>query len=116
MAKFPVDGPFNEGDRDHNLRPHPVLPDARQSGGDRERRLIDFLRAQSLAKVEQQLAVETGADFSGEDEVVTPVVADQQRTETDPCALGIGKASDDKIAGDFAFHLQPLFRAPMLVD
>ena len=75
----------------------------------------DFDGVEALSQIQQQLRVEAGADLAGEDEVAAFVVADEQRAEPDARALRIGEPADDELLRRLAFHLQPVFRAAMLV-
>ena len=97
MPQLVVAGPLDERHLHDDRRPHPVRAQLRQALRDRERRLRDLDRIETLAQIEQQLGVEAGADLSGEHEVVAFVVADQQRAEADARALRIGEAADHQL-------------------
>ena len=66
-------------------------------------------------QIQQEPGVEAGADFSGKDEIAAFVVADEQRAKADARALRIGEPADDEFLRHLALHLQPVFRAAMLV-
>src|SRR5690242_8084764 len=108
-------GPLDERHLYHDLRLHPVRAHPRQASRLREWRRRDLQRIELRAQLTQKLRVEAGADFTGEDEVVALVVADEQRAESDASALRVGEAADDELLRRLALHLEPVRRAPMLV-
>src|SRR5215216_6464871 len=115
MPQLAVDRPFNEGDLYDDLGTDPMRAYARQPDAPSERRLRDLEHIQPCAQLQQQLVVETGADFSGEDEVVGLEVADEQRAEANAAALRIGESADNELLLRLALHLQPVARAAVLV-
>src|ERR1041385_2812754 len=115
MSQFVVARPLDESDAHDDLRPHPMLPHAWQAGSAREWRAVDFGGAKSRPQIGQQRGVESGADLSGEDEIVAVEIPDEERAESDATALRIGEAADDKVLLELAFHLEPQLRAPLLV-
>src|SRR5688572_321511 len=78
MPQLAVNGPLDEGDLDNDVRLHPVGAETRQSCSGGERRLRDLEPVEACSQLEQQSCVEPGADLSGEDEVLSLVVADEQ--------------------------------------
>src|SRR5689334_24796872 len=94
VPQLAVDGPLDERDPHDDFGTDPVRPETGHAGGRGERRLWQCDRVKAPPQVEQEPGVETGADFSGKDEVAAFVITDQQRTETDPRTLRIGKPAD----------------------
>jgi hypothetical protein len=68
------------------------------------------------AQIEQKLRIEAGADFAGEDKVVPFVITNQESAQACAFALRFGEAADHELLGQFAFHLQPVWRAALLVN
>ncbi len=98
VAELSVGGPFDERHLHGDLRAHPMGP-LGQAGGPGERRIRDGQRVQPGPQVQQQLRVEAGAHLAGEHQVGAVAVADQQRAQPHPAALGIGEPADDELAG-----------------
>src|SRR5688572_5743230 len=115
MPHLAVSGPLEKGNLHHDLGLYPVSPDPRQAGCFREGSFGDLDRVQSPAQLEQQLRIEPRADFSREHEIVSFVVANEQRAEPDTSALWLGKSTDDELLAGLAFHFQPVLRPAVLV-
>src|SRR5258705_7628619 len=112
MAKLAVHRPLDERHVDDDLRTRPVRAQPRQARGPGERRRRNLEAIEPRAEIEQQLRVEAGPDFSGEDEIVRLAlrlelrtrralprgeIADQQRAEADARALRIGEAANHEL-------------------
>src|SRR5688572_28732442 len=116
VAKLAVHGPLDEPALHDDLGLDPVRAHARESYGFGERRRFHLEAVPLLPEVEQHARVAAGADLTGEDEVVTLVVADEQRAEADAGPLRVGEPAHHELLRGLAFHLQPLLRAAVLVD
>src|SRR2546428_223587 len=114
MAQLTVHSPFDEGYLHNNFGQDPMCANTWQPFRFREGRLRDFEFVQPRAQVQQELRVETGADFAGKDEIIPIEVPHEQRAETDAAALRIRESADDKLLRSLALHLQPVRRAAML--
>src|SRR3569832_1412029 len=97
MAQLAVDGPFDERDRDFYLWVYPVRPEPWQAARFREWRFRNFDRVEPLAQIDEEPAVDAGADLAGEGELSLVVMPDEQRAEADTRALRIGEAADDEL-------------------
>src|SRR5215472_548893 len=113
MPQLAMTGPFQECDLHHDLRPHPMRPQARQTGGFGKRRLRHFERIEARSKFAQQPGIEPRPELPSEEEILTFVIADEQRSQADTRALRIGKPADHKLLRSLALHLQPIARAPV---
>src|SRR5437899_44776 len=102
MPQLAVLRPFDEGHLHDDPRLYPVRPQLRQPLRSRERRLGNLDAVESCTQLEQQLRVESCADLAGVDEVVSVIVADEQRTEADATALRIREPADDQLLGFLA--------------
>ena len=115
VTQLAVHRPFDEADLRDHFGTDPVRAHPRQAAALRERRLRDLHRVQPGPKLEQQLRIESRSDLAREDEIVLVVVPDEQRAQSDAPALRIREAADDELLRRFAFHLEPVGRAPVLV-
>src|SRR5687768_4631373 len=115
MTKLAVHGPFDEGDVHGDLRTDPVGALAREADGLRERRLRDLEPVETLAQIQQQPGVETGADLAGEHELLLLEVANEEGAEPDAPSLRVGESADDEVLRGLALHLQPVRRPAVLV-
>src|SRR4051794_22360829 len=100
MPELAVHRPFDEPDLHDDLGTNPMAM-ARQAFAFRERRRLDGQRVETFSEFEQELGVETRADLPGKSEVVTVVVADEQRPEADARSLGICETADDEFLRGF---------------
>ncbi len=108
MSQLRVHGPFEERDAHDDLRPHPVRANARQPRRLCERCFLELHSVEAGAKLRQQSRIESGADLSGEDEVVSLEVADEQRPEPHASALPVGEAAHNKVLRELTLHFEPV--------
>ena len=108
MSQLAMRGPLDEGDLYNNFRLYPMRPKARQSFSFCEGRFLHFELIQPRPKLEQQLRIKAGADFSSEDEIFLIIVPDKQCAETYTAALWICESTNDEFLRRFAFHFQPV--------
>src|SRR6201991_330380 len=115
MTQLTVYGPLYETNVHDDLRTHPMRAHARQADCSCKGRFGKFKLVQPRTQIEQQLRVETSADFARKDEIVAFVLTDEQCAEPDALALRIGEPADDEVLRQFTLHLQPVSRASMFV-
>src|SRR5262249_14438350 len=115
MAELAVRCPLDECNLHNDLGRHPMGAKAWQSFGFSEWRFWDLELVEPRTKLQQQLRVEAGADFAGEDEIIPIEVSHEQCAETDAAALRIRESSNDEFLCGLALHLQPVRRAAVLV-
>src|SRR5687767_14467673 len=108
MPKLAVYRPFHERDRNDDFGSYPVHVEPRQTDRFGEGRLGALESGKTLAEIEQELRVEASADLTGEDEVVSLEVANEQSAEAEPTTSRIGEAADHELLGSFDLHLQPV--------
>src|SRR6476661_3805978 len=128
MTELSVPRPLDEPDLDDDVGTDPMAVTG-QARALRERRLLDRQSVETCSQIEQQPGVEASADLAGEHEVVTVlrlvlrtprawlrgVVTDEERAESDACALGVREPADHELLRRFDLHLQPVLRSAMLV-
>src|SRR5262249_20704724 len=116
MAQFAVYGPLDERDLHDDFGYYPMGSNARQPCGPCERRFRDLQPVESRTQIQQQLRIEAGADFAGEDEIVPIEVSDEQCTQTHAGSLRIRVSANNEFLRRFALHLEPVRRATVLVQ
>src|SRR6185503_6422392 len=73
----------------------------------RERRGGALERPELRAQLEQRGVRVAGADLAGVAQLVAVVVADEQRAEPDPAALGVGEPADHELLAQQTLGLDP---------
>src|SRR5258708_936425 len=116
MAQLAMCGPLNKPNLHDDLRTHPVCTQARQSNSFRKRRLPYLEIIQSCTQLQQQLGVEASSNLSREHKLVTFVITNQERTESDAFALRICESPNDELLRHLALHFQPMFRTALFIN
>src|SRR5262252_2483700 len=108
MAELAVQGPLNKADLDNDLRLNPLGSQARQTYSPGERSLWYLEVIELRSQIEKQLSVKAGSNLPRKNKIVTVKVANQQGTQAYSFPLRIGKAANNELLGQLAFHLQPI--------
>src|SRR5688572_9341060 len=100
MPQFAVHGPLDECHLDDDTWLYPVNADSRQARTPGEWRRRNFEGVELRPQATQQVRIEAGSDFPGEDEIVLRARSHEQRAEPDPRSPRIGEAADDEVLPD----------------